>query len=225
MLCATASALPRHLRFVVPARRPAHHRGTVLEVNQTALNFAGLSREDVVGRSICDPILFLREPVRQRITQAVNDAATGRFVRYEEDYRRFDSEMEAFDFSIKPVHDELGCVVLLIAEARPITEQKKAAEASAERGAVPRGVRRRPPSAWPWSLPTAAGSRSTRSLCQIVGYTEEELLEIRSRTSPTPRTVSADLELVRKRLRRRDLRRIRWRSGMSTRTATSSGSS
>ncbi|MFW5766571.1 MAG: sensor histidine kinase, partial [Coleofasciculus sp.] len=60
---------------------------------------------------------------------AIAAAATGEFVRYEVEVIGADERVITIDFSLKPVTDETGQVVLLIPEGRDISEQKQIREA------------------------------------------------------------------------------------------------
>lgn len=141
--------------------------GTLLEANQTALDFGGLQAEDVIGRPFCQtpwwgdgegeqgsrgasiaPEMLAPEMLapgagemgivsntqclsskQEQLQDAIARAATGEFIRYEVDVRGAGDTVVTVDFSIKPVFDEDGQVVLLIPEGRDITEKKQAEEA------------------------------------------------------------------------------------------------
>jgi PAS domain S-box-containing protein len=104
--------------------------GTLLEANRAAVDFLGLSRSDVVGRPFWETPWFRSRPeVRERLQEAIRQAAAGQFVRYEVEILGREDRLEIIDFSIKPVFDESGHVVSLIPEGRVITEQHRAAEA------------------------------------------------------------------------------------------------
>lgn len=101
--------------------------GTVLEANQTALDFMGLCQADVVGRPFWATPWWSQTPEsQQRLQHAIAAAAAGRFVRYETEHTSADGHTISVDFSLKPVCDEAGNVVLLIPEGRDITERKRA---------------------------------------------------------------------------------------------------
>ena len=104
--------------------------GTLLEANQTALDFRGLRAEEVVGRPYWEtPWWDISEEQRRQLREAIAEAARGRFIRYETQYRDRDGRINEIDFSLKPVLDERGEVVLLIPEGRNITDRKQAEEA------------------------------------------------------------------------------------------------
>jgi PAS domain S-box-containing protein len=103
--------------------------GTVLEANQTALDFAGAKRDDIRGKPLWEtPWFSLSEETRRRCREAVADAAQGAFVRYELAVRGPTGKQFMVDFTIKSVRDEAGEIVLLIPEGHDITERKKGEE-------------------------------------------------------------------------------------------------
>jgi len=104
--------------------------GTVLEANQTALNFGGLRREDVAGRPFWQTKWWSHSPeIQNQLKHAIAAAAMGKFVRYEVEVVGANNQVITIDFSLKPVTDETGQVVLLIPEGRDISEQKQIREA------------------------------------------------------------------------------------------------
>jgi len=103
--------------------------GNVLEVNRTALAVAGLEQEQVVGRPFWEIIWWGVAPkARDRVRRAIEDAAAGRPVRYEEELVVGDGSTRTFDFTLKPVFDEQGNTVLIIPEGRDITDSRLAEE-------------------------------------------------------------------------------------------------
>ncbi|MBI5521494.1 MAG: PAS domain S-box protein [Desulfarculus sp.] len=103
--------------------------GKVLEANRAALEFAGLQLEDVIGRYFWDTRWWRgNEEQRQWLRQAVAQAAGGSFVRREVEHQGAGGARQTMDFSLKPVRDNQGRVVMLIPEAREITDRKNMAE-------------------------------------------------------------------------------------------------
>jgi PAS domain S-box-containing protein len=99
--------------------------GTLLQANQTALDFAGICAEEVVGVPFWEtPWWRLDKEAQNQLKEAVVRAAAGEFVRYEAEIAGAGDMVITIDFSIKPVFDETGQVVLLIPEGRDITERK-----------------------------------------------------------------------------------------------------
>ncbi len=99
--------------------------GTVLEANQTALDFAGVDRKQVRGRKLWETPWFAHSADAQdRAKNAVAEAARGRFVRYEDVLAGANGTRLAVDCSLTPIVDTYGQVVLLIPEGRDITARK-----------------------------------------------------------------------------------------------------
>jgi PAS domain S-box-containing protein len=103
--------------------------GIVLEANRTALEFAGMDESSVIGKPFWDTLWWRHSPEQQaKLQAAVRTAARGELVRFEASHAAVDGSPHAIDFSLKPVTDEAGNVVLLIPEGRDITERKRAEE-------------------------------------------------------------------------------------------------
>lgn len=99
--------------------------GTLIEANETALEFGGLDREDVLGKKMWEAYWFQHsEDTRQQAREAVERAANGEFVRHELPVQGATDEV-IIDFSVRPLTDDQGNVTLLIPEGRNITELKE----------------------------------------------------------------------------------------------------
>ncbi|HEY9811155.1 MAG TPA: ATP-binding protein [Halomicronema sp.] len=104
--------------------------GICLDINQTALDFFQKSREDFLGKPMGET-LFCPEikSIKSWFKKALLAVAEGKLVRDEMEMKGGDKRKGWVDFSLKPVLDETGKVVLLIAEARDISDRKKAEKA------------------------------------------------------------------------------------------------
>jgi two-component system, LuxR family, sensor kinase FixL len=103
--------------------------GTVLEANQTALDFIGLSNADVIGKPFWEVPWWTHSPhLQQRVRDGIMSAAHGKLIRFEAEHIGKDGERIDIDFSMKPVLNEQGEVMLIIPEGRDITERKQAEE-------------------------------------------------------------------------------------------------
>ena len=101
--------------------------GTVLEVNQTALNFAEMEADEVVNHPFWEARWWGNSPeIQEQIKQGIAAGAIGEFVRYEVEFIGSQNNIATIDFSLKPVRDEFGQVVLLIFEGRDITIRRRA---------------------------------------------------------------------------------------------------
>ena len=119
--------------FELIALLDAH--GSLLVANDTALQFAGIDNDAaaaIVGLPIWDtPWWAHSEPLRDRLRTAVRAVAAGDFERFEVTHVSCKKESRFVDFSLKPVRDESGEVVLLIAEGRDVTDLHDAEVANA----------------------------------------------------------------------------------------------
>ncbi len=99
--------------------------GTVVALNQPACALAGLPPDAVVGRPAWEFRGWARtDAIAARFRHSIETAAAGRIIRYETDLVTDDGP-RVMDVSIKPIFDEAGAVVLMVAEARDITERKR----------------------------------------------------------------------------------------------------
>lgn len=100
--------------------------GTVLEINQAALDGGGISLGDVVGRPFWEARWWaVSQEVRERVKAMIAEARQGRFVRCDfEVYGEMGGHKTIFiDFSLTPILDDSGQVVFLLPEGRNITEK------------------------------------------------------------------------------------------------------
>ncbi len=100
--------------------------GKMLEVNDTAVKFAGINYEDAIGKHFADtPWWSHSEEERKRVRGLVDKAAAGESTRFESTNINAEGLTEYFDVSITPVFDEKGKVVAIIPEGRSIDELKQ----------------------------------------------------------------------------------------------------
>ncbi len=100
--------------------------GTILEANQAALEIGRVSRDEVVGQPFSETRWWgFSDEWKATIVEAIDKAAQGEFVRYEVSVSGANGRVLIVDFSIKPVFDDKGQVVLLIPEGRDITLLKE----------------------------------------------------------------------------------------------------
>jgi PAS domain S-box-containing protein len=104
--------------------------GRLLEANQTALEATGIARDEAIGKYFWDTRWWsYSKESQEQLRAAVRAAAAGEFVRFETVHRGIGDTIIEVDFSLKPVKDETGNVVLLIPEGRDISDIKRAQRA------------------------------------------------------------------------------------------------
>ncbi|OLT59266.1 hypothetical protein BJP37_09640 [Moorena bouillonii PNG] len=107
--------------------------GTLLEANQTALNFSGLTRSQIVGKPFWQIQWWTQSTQTENsLKNAIAQAATGNFVRYQGSVLGLNGQVITMDFSVKPLRDENGNIVLLIPEGRDISDRIRAEAATLE---------------------------------------------------------------------------------------------
>ncbi|MGQ4648083.1 PAS domain S-box protein [Lyngbya aestuarii] len=101
--------------------------GTIVEDNQTAMDFCQLTREELVGLPFWELKCWtISSETQNFLKKAITEAAADKIVRYEADILSPGNTVITIDFSLKPVNNETGEVLFLIAEGRDITERKQA---------------------------------------------------------------------------------------------------
>lgn len=99
-------------------------KGTLLEINQTALTFLGVERDEMTGRPFWETAWATASSKSQgRFKVAVAKTLNGELVRYEMDVKGIQGQIITLDFSLKPVTTQ-GQVVWLLAEGRDLKERK-----------------------------------------------------------------------------------------------------
>jgi PAS domain S-box-containing protein len=98
--------------------------GLLLEANDSALRFAGVGLDQVLNKPFWEAFWWT-DASKAQVREYIRQAAHGAFVRDEMNVRSASGELLTLDFSIKPIFDDHGKVVLLIPEGRNITRQKR----------------------------------------------------------------------------------------------------
>ena len=172
--------------------------GVVLEANRAALASAGVTEAAVVGKLFWDTPWWTHDPGQQgRLQEAIAAAAAGQQVRFEASHFREDGTVVWVDFSLTPFRDDTGAVALLIPEGRDISDRKRAEEALGEKEELFRSAFDHAPIGMALVAPDGKWLQVNRSLCELVGYTDQELLTIDFQTITHPDDLDADLGHVR----------------------------
>jgi PAS domain S-box-containing protein len=104
--------------------------GTVLEVNRTALAWSEIEAADIIGLAFWRAAPMRDDPALQAAVEGeIRRAARGETVRAEHVMRGARDVRATIDFSLKPVLDDAGAVVSIVAEGRDITALKQTQEA------------------------------------------------------------------------------------------------
>jgi PAS domain S-box-containing protein len=109
--------------------------GIVVEANQTALDAAAAKLTDVVGKPFWETPWWIPQQ-QEQLQQAIATAASGKLVRFESQHIWADGTLAFVDFSLKPIFDGEGKVVMLIPEGRDISDRLQAEEKIREQAAL-----------------------------------------------------------------------------------------
>jgi PAS domain S-box-containing protein len=111
--------------------------GILLEANRAALAAIGATQNDVVGQAFWATPWWTHSPDLQlQLEQAIGRAATGELMRFEAKHFLADGSHITVDFSLSPIKDETGKVVMLIPEGRDISDRKAAEQKIQEQAAL-----------------------------------------------------------------------------------------
>lgn len=146
--------------------------GVLLEANDTALEMAGIHREDVYGKFFWDCYWWqVSEQTKQQLKDSIDRAAAGEEVSYEAEVYVANKEIITILFSLRPVLDEKGKVQYIIPEGRPIQELVET------RNRYKNVIEGTDAGIWEWNVQTGETIFNER-WAEIVGYTLEELAPI-----------------------------------------------
>ncbi|MDJ1172990.1 PAS domain S-box protein [Roseofilum capinflatum] len=99
--------------------------GEILEANHTILEFAGVQLSDIIDQHLWDAPWWPHDCAHQEQLKAkIKQAAKGKTLRSTVDFLGVNQQSITVDFSIKPVMDSCGKVVMLIAEGRDISDRQ-----------------------------------------------------------------------------------------------------
>ncbi|MCW2246465.1 PAS domain S-box-containing protein [Azospirillum fermentarium] len=99
--------------------------GVLLEANVTSLRHIGKNPEEVCGRPFWETPWWTHDPAAQmRLKAGIARAAAGQMVRFETTHPGPDGRRMSVDFSLRPIFDDNGAVVLIVPEGHDITDLK-----------------------------------------------------------------------------------------------------
>jgi PAS domain S-box-containing protein len=104
-------------------------QGTLIDVNRNALEGAGIELDRTLGLPFWEARWWqVSRETQEGVKDSIRRAAAGEFVRYDvEIYGQGAGEDTiVIDYSLVPIRDRAGQVVMLLAEGRDITEKKRA---------------------------------------------------------------------------------------------------
>ena len=172
--------------------------GVVLEANHAALTASGVPEESVVGKPFWETVWWAHDPKQaKRLREAIARAARGERDRFEASHPTADGGIIWVDFSLTPYFDDVRKVAFLIPEGRDISERKQAEDALRLQEERFRSAFDHAPIGVALVATSGKWLRVNRSLREIVGYTEEELLASDFQSITHPDDLPSDFDRVR----------------------------
>lgn len=108
--------------------------GTLLDVNKIAIDGAGISRDEVVGRKFWDCYWWNFSPrSQQRLQEGFKRAAAGEVVRYDVPVRMVNNTRITIDLMMVPVTDSDGVITNVIPSGVDISDRKQAEKSTRQR--------------------------------------------------------------------------------------------
>ena len=152
--------------------------GTLLEANQTALDYIGVPMAHVIGQPFWQTPWWSDSPEQQeRLKAAIEEASRGNFIRFEAQHRNPAGEIDTIDFSLRPLCNEARRVTLIIAEGRRITERKRIEQALKDSEQQFRVLFEMATVGMAQVEPASGRFLSVNAkFCQLTGYSADELL-------------------------------------------------
>ena len=99
--------------------------GTMLEANETVLEFAGVDRDAFVGRKLWETAWFRGRPEAvEAAREGIERAAAGESYATEIEVEGAEGT-ETIEFSVQPITDDRGEIALLVPEGQRITDLKR----------------------------------------------------------------------------------------------------
>lgn len=99
-------------------------RGNVLLANQSVLEY-GYPEAAWLGSPLWEGPAWPSDEDREKVREAIQTAGQGTYSRCEVEHRHTSGERTIVDFSVSPICDETGKVVMLVPEGRDISELKR----------------------------------------------------------------------------------------------------
>lgn len=143
--------------------------GVLLETNNTALEMADLTREDVIGKKFWHCYWWqISEKTQMELKENIQKALQGEEVSYEVEIWIKDKTPITILFSLRPIFDARGMVSFIIPEGRPIQE---VVDARNRYRAVIEGTQA---GTYEWNIDTDEVVINDR-YAEMLGYTVQEL--------------------------------------------------
>nr|MEE4268308.1 transporter substrate-binding domain-containing protein [Candidatus Krumholzibacteria bacterium] len=101
-------------------------KGILTEVNRTAVEFSGVQLEDVLGKPFWEGPWWNHDPaLQEQVRQGIDQALAGQTHIGQATHLSKDGQTHNIEYTIKPVFNDDGQVVMLIPEGHDVTERER----------------------------------------------------------------------------------------------------
>ena len=153
--------------------------GTLIKINRSAADSIRTDVATVLNRPFWETPWWAHSPeLQERLRAAIREAAEGKLVRFEATHPSPGGELAYVDFSIKPVLDSIGRVILLVPEGRDITESRRAEQALRASEERFRSVFNAAAAGMVIISQDNLILHANPAFCQFTGYSEAELADM-----------------------------------------------
>ncbi|MBN1115153.1 MAG: PAS domain S-box protein [Oligoflexia bacterium] len=104
-------------------------KGNIVNVNRAGLDLIDEEEAGLTGKPFWLSPWWVHSPeLQDRVRESVHKAATGEMIRFETTNMDARGALHYVDFSVKPVRDKSGNIIMLVAEGRDMSEMKATEE-------------------------------------------------------------------------------------------------
>ncbi|MBD0305794.1 MAG: PAS domain S-box protein [Nitrospiraceae bacterium] len=174
--------------------------GVVLDINELPLRATGVSRESVMGRLFWETPWWKRLPAVQKDwpVRLAKAAGTDGPVLTQDLYHTADGALRTADAAVTAIRGADGRVEFFIMQATDVTDRKRAEETLRDSEERFRGTFDQAAVGIAQIAPDGRWLRVNRALCEIVGYSESELLHKTFQEITHPDDLDRDLAYAHK---------------------------
>ena len=151
--------------------------GTLIDANETGLRFMGLTKDQVIGVPLyVTPDGMLTEETQERIKTGIEQAGQGRFVRFDFELRGIEGQPITLDFSLRPVKNEEGEVIMIVPEGRDVTAKIEMAKDLSRYSSMMNSIVESVPTALFYTDKDGQVLRANKMATTMFGFATEELV-------------------------------------------------
>lgn len=165
--------------------------GTIIDANPAACDFYGYTQDEIKAKKISDINTLAFEELQVLLSQAISESRSS----FTFQHRLASGEIRDVEIRTSPI--ELENRTVLYSIVHDITDQTRAEAALKENEATFRSAFDYSAVGMALVLPDGRWFQVNRSVCEIVGYTEEELLNCDFQSITHPDDLAKDLDYVR----------------------------